>query len=109
MKTQLLTATIPADVGEVLLICCALVMAGLLGGVVATWLERRTMRRLLDESFTDPELAKAIFVAQWTVSAPPGGEDIDPDALWDDHEYLREESIAAARAVHDRVTTDLDL
>ena len=30
-------------------------------------------------------------------------------SLWRQNEYLRQESIAAARAVHDRVTTDLDL
>lgn len=105
----LLSATIPTDVGEVLLVGCALIMAGLLGWVIGTGTERRTLRRLLDESFNDPELAKLIFVTQWAVSAPPGGEDTDPDALWDDHEYLREESTAAARAVRDRVTTDLDL
>ena len=106
---ELLAVTIPDDVGQALLIGCAVVLAatlGLWGGAAS---ERRATRRLLNESFTDPDMAKTIFVAQWTVSAPPGGEDVDPDELWEQNEYLREESIAAARAVHDRVTTDLDL
>ena len=106
---ELLAVTIPDDVGQALLIVCAVVLAGTLGIWGGTASERRATRNLLRESFTDPDMAKTIFVAQWTVSAPPGGEDVAPDELWEQNEYLRQESIAAVRAVHDRVTTDLDL
>lgn len=107
--TELLAVKMPDDVGQAVLIVCAVVLAGVFGIWGGTASERKATRRLLLESFTDPDMAKTIFVAQWTVSAPPGGENVDPDELWEQNEYLRQESIAAARAVHDRVTTDLDL
>jgi hypothetical protein len=105
---EFLTATIPADVGQAILFACGLLLAGLLGVVVGTATERRNTRDTLDEVFTDPDLAKAIFVAQWSVDAPPGVIE-HADAVWDDSEHLRAESTAAARAVHQVVTTELDL
>ena len=107
--TEFLAVKMPDDVGQAVLVACAVVMAATLGLWGGTAIERRATRSVLNESFTDPDMAKTIFVAQWTVSAPPGGEDVDPNELWEQNEYLRQESIAAARAVHDRVTTDLDL
>jgi hypothetical protein len=105
---ELLSATIPADVGQAILFACGLLLAGLLGVVVGTATERRNMRDTLDEVFTDPDLAKTIFVAQWAVDAPAGVVE-HADAVWDDSEHVRAESTAAARAIYQVVTTELDL
>lgn len=106
---ELLSATIPADVGQALLVGLVLLAVGLLGVIAGTATERSRTRRDLQEVFTDPDTAKTIFVAQWSVSTPAGGETIDADALWSNSDDLRTESAAAAQAIHDRVTTELGL
>jgi hypothetical protein len=106
--SELLSATIPADVGQALLAGTALLLVGLLGVVAGAATERGKLRRILDDVFTDPDLAKTIFVAQWSVDAPAGVIE-HVDAVWHDSEHVRAESTAAARAVHQVVTAELDL
>lgn len=105
---ELLAATIPADVGQALLIGCGLLMVGVLGVIAGTATERSRTRRDLQDVFTDPDTAKAIFVARWSAVAPTGLASY-AEGLWDDSDDFQRESRAVARAVHDLVTEELGL
>lgn len=106
---ELLSARIPNDVGEVLLFGAVLFLVGMLGVIAGTATERSRTRRDLQDVFTDPDLPKTIFLARWFADPPPGSQALDVNKLWDENEDLRDESNAAARAVYDRVTTELGL
>jgi hypothetical protein len=105
---DLLSATIPTDVGQALLIGCGMLMVGLLGVAAGAATERGRTRRDLHDVFTDPETAKAIFVARWAAAVPT---DVSQHAeeLWEDSDDFQRESHAVARTMHELVTDELGL
>lgn len=105
---ELLNHTIPTEVGEALLFACGLLLMGLLGLVVGTATERTRTRRDLQDVFTDPDTAKAIFVARWFAGGKNGVEEY-AEELWNTEELFQQESEAVARAVHELVTAELGL
>jgi hypothetical protein len=105
---EFLSSTIPADVGQALLWGCALFMVGMLGVIAGTATERGRTRRDLRDVFTDPETAKAIFIAHWS----GGGTNYvreHAEELWEDSEDFQQASQAVARTVHELVTDELGL
>jgi hypothetical protein len=105
---EFLSSTMPADVGQALIVGCGLLLVGLLGVVVGTATERGRTRHDLAEVFTDPETAKAIFIARWSATAPTDLSEY-AEELWDDSEHFQRESAAVARIVHELVTDELGL
>jgi hypothetical protein len=105
---EFLSSTIPADVGQALLWGCGMLLIGLLGVAAGAATERGRTRRDLRDVFTDPDTAKAIFVAHWS----GGGTNYvreHAEELWEDSEDFQRESAAVARTVHDLVTDELGL
>jgi hypothetical protein len=105
---EFLSSTIPADVGQALLAGCALLLIGLLGVAAGAATERGRTRRDLADVFTDPETAKAIFVARWSAAVPTDVSE-HAEELWEDSADFQRESQVVARTVHELVTDELGL
>lgn len=105
---EFLSSTIPADVGQALLVGCGLLLIGLLGVAAGAATERGRTRRDLADVFTDPETAKAIFVAHWSGAGTNYVRE-HAEELWEDSEDFQRASQAVARTVHELVTDELGL
>jgi hypothetical protein len=105
---EFLSSTIPTDVGQALLLACGLLLVGLLGVATGAATERTRTRRDLRDVFTDPDTARAIFVARWTAGEPNYDATYAAE-LWKDSREYQRESEAVARTVHGLVTDELGL